>query len=193
VVAVLPPHLAGTLRYRRHICPSCPVPCCALSPLGELPRMSPRSTVHRIVARLSPWRSALWPCCAFPRPAASIPFPALFPALFVALFLPPASHTLPPGLMSCFCHCASSAPPGQLTNWGFATPTVTGSSANSRPPPLGHQQLSPTGQALTPVTRESDTAETDRAVQRSPECSSGAQPARRRKGLVTLLAREDCC
>ena len=69
---------------------------------------------------------------------------------------------------------------------------LPGLARTPRPPPLGRQQLSPTGQALTPVTREPDTAETDRAVQRSPECSSAAQPARRRKGSATLLAQEAC-
>ena len=195
VIAVLPPHLAGTLRYCRHYPP---MPCtllCSLSP-GRAPPYAPeRSTVHRIVALLSLSRCSVALLCntsscrAHPS-SCSLPCPLRCP-LSAPCLSHPSSRTgvLPLPL----CLPRPSCPSRPANELGSAALIqLPGLARIPRPPPLGRWQLSPTGQALTPVTRESDTAETDRAVQRSPECSSAAQPARRRKGSATLLAREAC-
>ena len=121
VIAVLPPHLAGTLRYCRHYPP---MPCtllCSLSP-GRAPPYAPeRSTVHRIVALLSLARCSVALLCntsscrAHPS-SCSLPCPLRCP-LSAPCHSHPSSRT---GVL--FCHCAPPAPPAppdQLTNWAL--------------------------------------------------------------------------
>jgi len=178
VLAVLPPHFAGTVRYRRHYPP---MPCtllCSL-PWASSP-VCPRE-IHRAPHRCSSLFVEV--LCGLAVQHLILPRPSLFllstlpsslPS-FCPLPLTPFLQDWSPFLPLCLPRpSCRSRPANELGS--AALIQLPGLARIPRPPPLGHWQLSPTGQA-SPLSRASR-IQLRLIVQSSAVQSAVVQPSR---------------